>query len=479
VRGLLLSLLLLQAHASCVVSEKCFRGQDCKAGETCSAEGRCVAVQLDIGPLPDGKPPVRCSSDMVTIAEAFCMDIYEASRPDATPSLAGVDGSRATSRPGILPWQVQSNAEAEQACKAAGKRLCTSAEWEMACKGPKKTAYAYGESYQPTTCNGIDAFSEGEFHLAPTGSFPGCKNEWGVFDMNGNVWEHIAGGSEKTLRGGAYNCSDSKTLHRCDYIPGSWAPTARGFRCCAEGSPVTSDGGTRDVGVSDKGCLTSPDGKLDQATRDVPVDLRLWDRASIDLGPDLLAPKDGSTSGCPLPGMVPVGGQSCIDIFEASRPDATASSVGSDSSKATSRKGVLPWQVQSNLEADAACTAAGKRLCTPAEWQTACQGPLKTVYAYGDTYNGVTCNGIDTFSGLQFHLMPTGSFPGCTNAWGVFDMNGNLWEHVAGGNGMTIRGGAYNCGDSMTYHRCDYVPSTWSPTAQGFRCCASKPPPVG
>jgi len=478
VRGLLLPLLVLQA-SSCVVSQKCFRSQDCKTGEACSAEGRCViAPQVDIGPRPDGKPPVRCSSDMVEVAETFCIDTHEASRPDATASSAGTDGSRATSRKGVLPWQVLSNAEADQACKAAGKRLCTPAEWELACKGPEKTAYAYGESYQPTTCNGIDAFAEWEFHLAATGSFAGCTNGWGVLDMNGNLWEHVAGGNEKTIRGGAYNCSDSKTLHRCDYIPGNWAPTARGFRCCAEGEPVnpdggTGDGGTGDKGTSDQSCLTPPDG--DQASPDLPP----WDAASTDVSPDLLAPKDGSAGGCAFPAMTLVAGQFCIDVFEASRPDATVSSTGSDSSKATSRPGVLPWQVQSNAEADAACQAAGKRLCTPAEWQMACQGPASSVYAYGNTYDGAICNGIDTFPGWQFHLMPTGSFPGCTNAWGIFDLNGNVWEHVAGGNGATIRGGAYNCGDSMTYHRCDYIPTTWFPTAQGFRCCASKLPPAG
>jgi formylglycine-generating enzyme required for sulfatase activity len=167
-------------------------------------------------------------------------------------------------------------------------------------------------------------------------------------------------------------------------------------------------------------------------------------------------------------------GDFCVDIYEASRGDATANSAGSDGSQAHSVAGVLPWQVGSNAEAALACKAAGKRLCSPAEWQTACEGLEKTVYAYGSSYSPTTCNGIDAFGGYTFHVAPTGSFPGCTNAWGVFDMNGNVWEHVAGGTDTTIRGGAYNCSDSVTYHRCDYIPTIWTPSAKGFRCCVDR-----
>lgn len=465
---------LLLAAPACVVSERCFRSQDCKQGESCNAEGRCVAARLDLGPRPDGRPPLVCAKEMARIAETFCIDLFEASRPDATEGSAGSDASRATSRKGVLPWQVTSNAEAENACRAAGKRLCTPTEWELACKGPKKTTYGYGDSYEAKTCNGIDAFPEWEFHLAPTGSFTGCTNGWGVHDLNGNLWEHVAGGSEKTIRGGAYNCSDSKTLHRCDYIPASWEPTARGFRCCSEGTPVLSDGGTVDGVAGGEGCLTPPDAKLEPRPSDLARE-QMLDAPPAGDGPAKDAAGDGAAAGCPA-GMVPIGTQLCMDVYEASHPDATATFAGSDTSKATSRVAVLPWQVATNLEAETACLAAGKRLCTPAEWELACRGPQQTAYAYGNAYDPSICNGIDTFPAWQFHLMPTGAFPGCVNGWGVFDLNGNVWEHVAGGDGSTIRGGAYNCGDSMTYHRCDYIPTTWFPTAQGFRCCASKPP---
>jgi hypothetical protein len=198
---------------------------------------------------------------------------------------------------------------------------------------------------------------------------------------------------------------------------------------------------------------------------DVDTDTEVDAEANLHTGIDA-----ASVPGCP-PLMASVG-DFCIDLYEASRGDATATSAGSDGTQAYSSAGVLPWQVASNAEAAGACAAAGKRLCSPAEWQIACEGPDQTTYAYGDRYSATTCNGIDTFANYNFHLTATGSFPGCTNAWGVFDMNGNVWEHVAGGTDLTVRGGAYNCSDSVTYHRCDYVPTTWSPSAKGFRCCA-------
>lgn len=232
----------------------CYDNHDCPAPQICSARGACVLQGASTTPpplaTPDASPDAGDDEETGGLADAeadaapvcppfmaavgdFCIDIYEASRSDATANSAGSDSSRANSVAGVLPWQVGSNAEAAQACKTAGKRLCSPSEWQTACEGPEKTAYAYGSSYSASTCNGIDAFG-GNFHLAPTGSFPGCTNAWGVFDMNGNVWEHVAGGTDMTVRGGAYNCSDSATYHRCDYIPTTWTPSAKGFRCCTD-----------------------------------------------------------------------------------------------------------------------------------------------------------------------------------------------------------------------------------------------------
>ena len=232
----------------------CVDDDDCDKEYTCD-QGVCVAAL-----------PLQCPLGMVAIENQFCIDIYEASRPDATETSSGSDGSIALSRSGVMPWWVTDNAEAESACLAAGKNLCTESQWFQACRGPKKTVYAYGDNYEAATCNGIDAFCKcgqdspcadrdpcpfagcrsecgSDFMLKPTGSFAGCHNDYGVYDMNGNMWEHVLGGDKHRIRGGAFNCSDSKQLHRCDYIPGNWEPDAEGFRCCSAGL-VGGDAGT-------------------------------------------------------------------------------------------------------------------------------------------------------------------------------------------------------------------------------------------
>ncbi len=227
----------------------CDDASDCGAGFECVDE-QCRALTT-----------LYCPKNMVSINNSYCIDRYEASKPDATSTFPGNDSSKAMSQPGVRPWQVTSNAAAQGACEAVGKSLCDETQWQIACQGPNETLYAYGDEYESATCNGIDTFCrcddcvEGEIcsypycygdcgasiKPMPTGSFPDCTNKYGVYDMNGNLWEHVLNGSDMTVRGGAYNCKDSKTLHECTYIPGNWRPSARGFRCCSEGSLYPPD----------------------------------------------------------------------------------------------------------------------------------------------------------------------------------------------------------------------------------------------
>jgi len=253
--------------------------------------------------------------------------------------------------------------------------------------------------------------------------------------------------------------------------------------------PGDDDTGTSDdddTADDDTGCVDD-DLMDDDVTDDDDNTTGDDDSAGDDDGAD-----DDDTAGAadtrPPPceaGMTSIDGLFCMDVYEASRPDATDVSFGSDTSMAASQPGVLPWPIGSNQDAETACVNAGKRLCTPDEWMTACIGPAGTDYPYGNSYVAQTCNGIDTFCtckdgsfyadcywdcGADFHLTPTGALPGCTNSYGTYDISGNLWEHVQGGDTTTVRGGAFNCAHSDDWHRCDYIPG-WTPSALGFRCC--------
>jgi hypothetical protein len=123
--------------------------------------------------------------------------------------------------------------EAAQICAVQGKRLCDAHEWEGACAGclqepgyrfdlavdkapavgvaamraahnrsyaPTKE-WAYGSTYQKGICATGSAKTPGcdgggwdkcGSNTYPTGMFPGCRSELGVYDLHGNAAEHMS-----------------------------------------------------------------------------------------------------------------------------------------------------------------------------------------------------------------------------------------------------------------------------------------------
>lgn len=319
VRGLVV--LWSGLFSGCVVSSYCFSDQDCEEGLFCSEQGQCAAAAplSDLMVDPDLDTPLHCTlPEMVQIGGHSCMDIYEASRPDATKSDEGVSSAYAVNREGVLPWQGVDLPTARAACRAAGKSLCKLDLWRVACGGPGKTTYAYGDIFDPTVCNSIDTYCHCDtgpcgskdlcpyahcygvcgaaFRVDPTGFRPGCTNAWGVLDINGNVWELTdTDDGKEHFRGGAYNCADSERLHRCDH-DGTWGPSARGFRCCAEAVPVTVDAGSPpDHGPpADRGEDRTPTWP-DLAARDLAdPDLRRGDLRVRDLRASEFCVPDGA-----------------------------------------------------------------------------------------------------------------------------------------------------------------------------------------
>lgn len=220
----------------------------------------------DSGPADDGAPTDDsastgtsggCPSEMARVG-AVCVDRWEAAiegwSPYEVPS-----GGVAVSAAGRVPQGYISAEVAEAACAAAGKRLCTSEEWLLACSGGERT-YPYGNDYDPAACNTeyagahpvCDYFGtcDGVWDTAhmndpginqqpgtesAAGAFAACRTPEGVFDLHGNLHEWVAD-TDGSFRGGFYadaalngtGCAYVTTAHDRVYHDYS-----TGFRCCA------------------------------------------------------------------------------------------------------------------------------------------------------------------------------------------------------------------------------------------------------
>ena len=164
---------------------------------------------------------------------------------------------------------------------------------------------------------------------------------------------------------------------------------------------------------------------------------------------------------------------------------------------AVSAPNTVPNGYLSGQSAEAACERAGKRLCTPEEWVTACRGEKNRKYPYSHLYDEGRCNVFrPTHPARLLHgdssvghtdprlnqiaeggdplLRLTGGTATCASEWGtdaVYDMVGNLDEWVADPDGTFVggfyaRGTREGCDARVEVHSYDYFDYSL-----GTRCC--------
>lgn len=174
-----------------------------------------------------------CPADMAPVGD-FCIDRYEAHLVTGDGDALAVHpyfqrpepGVRylARSAAGVFPQAYISRVEAEAACVAAGKRLCTRREWMRACRGQGVHRYPYGPRGERGRCNTgkphllREVFGdhppggwsyEKHFNspdldqtpgfLARSGDYAGCASELGVHDMVGNLHEWVSDKVDRAL----------------------------------------------------------------------------------------------------------------------------------------------------------------------------------------------------------------------------------------------------------------------------------------
>jgi len=186
--------------------------------------------------IPDDVPLSRTVSFGET---SFQIDTFE----------AGLQDGRAIAGKHVVPALRVSFYEAQKACEAAGKRLCTEQEWVSACQGAlalddnnngefaddmiEGTAYPYGDFHDRSKC--WDGRKDPKFRPVYTGEMPGCVTQDGVYDMTGNVEEWVGTTPESAvLLGGAWDTTKdhARCYRRNDTFGPGYSSQRTGFRCC-------------------------------------------------------------------------------------------------------------------------------------------------------------------------------------------------------------------------------------------------------
>jgi len=220
-----------------------------KAAIQAVKEGREGQLRLDVEVAGEQIGDLSSAPTTVSLdgpGGAFTIDAFEASV---------VDG-KAQSKAGVVPARNVSWYEANAACEAAGKRLCTEAEWLRACTGANPIdedgdgifsrdllqgrQQSYGEHYRDGVC--ADSRKKDSELALLTGNHPRCASPEGVYDLEGVTKEWIGVSPDQAaVKGGS---SKSGQAARCAFYKDSDAPDSRsdttGFRCCGGDSPDSS-----------------------------------------------------------------------------------------------------------------------------------------------------------------------------------------------------------------------------------------------
>ncbi|PXW88905.1 formylglycine-generating enzyme required for sulfatase activity [Nitrosomonas sp. Nm84] len=114
-------------------------------------------------------------------------------------------------------------------------RLPMEAEWEYAARAGTVTAYYWGDEVgsNHANCNGCGS-PWGNKESAPVGSF--AANQFGLYDMSGNVWEWTCSNRRERFDGSEQQCNDETTDAQSRVVRGgSWDVDPDGARSSARG----------------------------------------------------------------------------------------------------------------------------------------------------------------------------------------------------------------------------------------------------
>jgi formylglycine-generating enzyme required for sulfatase activity len=348
-----------------------------------------------------------------------------------------------------------------------GYRLPTEAEWEYACRAGTSTAYSFGDEITPKDANYKVSKLDNSEPVA-VGSYK--ANGFGLYDMHGNVWEWCEDwkddypegaatdpkgpgtGTSRVLRGGSFNFVESWACSSMRFfLPLS--PDTRnfffGFRL-ARTADIKADAlltvpkpDPAEVKLAVGNLLVVPftETKAKEAQKEVAKSLQREVEEKADLGKGVnldlvLIPAGKFQMGSPATEKgrnenkkqheVTLTKPFYMGKYEVTQEQWEAVMGGNPSETEGARLPVtnISWEdCQAFIKKLNTKTKGGYRLPTEAEWEYACRAGASTAYSFGDKITPKDANYVE--SKIE-KPVAVGSYK--PNAFGLYDMHGNVWE---------------------------------------------------
>jgi hypothetical protein len=167
-------------------------------------------------PVPEPAPPpesAACPEGMAPIDDGVCIDRAE------------FPGR------GKIPQVLVTLRQAATLCEGRDARLCSLAEWRLACEGGEQRRLPSGDGRRGGECNtaSVAGFPQ---ETAAAGAYAGCVTPTGVLDLVGNVGEWVAEGI--AVGGDSSTAIDQATCRAQGRPPKGFAGPDLGFRCCRD-----------------------------------------------------------------------------------------------------------------------------------------------------------------------------------------------------------------------------------------------------
>lgn len=156
-----------------------------------------------------------------------------------------------------LPVVHVSWTDASEYCNwADGRRLPAEKEWEYAARGGRiNQTYPWGDDFRQKHMNiwegkfpGENLLLDGYHGVAPVHAY--APNDFGLYNMVGNVWEWVLGGSadKRVMRGGSFIDSLDGSFNHAVMVstkqlnPGDSGASNIGFRCASGSNNIGAEG---------------------------------------------------------------------------------------------------------------------------------------------------------------------------------------------------------------------------------------------